>query len=236
MHRNLEEEFQGFSKLSRRDRLARLLKMGVLKPSDIDYLERGAVQGLALAESFIENPIGYFQLPMGVATNFNIDGRDVVIPMAVEETSIIAAASKTARWIRKKGHIRTQICGRTIIGQIQLPRVKDFPKLSRFLDSQRSSWIREVNEKVVPSMFRRGGGVEDIQLRKVERQGEDCSMGVFHVFFNPCDAMGANGINQVCEYLKKPIEDISGDKVNMCILSNLVDSRLTVCPSGGSWS
>lgn len=97
MIRDVTELFKGFSKLSREERFGRLLEMGALNREDIEFLRGGGVKGIDLAEKFIENVIGYFQIPLGIATNFRIDGRDYVIPMAVEETSIIAAASKTAK-------------------------------------------------------------------------------------------------------------------------------------------
>ena len=223
----IEKLFNGFSKLNRDQRFQRLLEMGVLNKSDIDFLRSGGVQDISLADNFIENSIGYFQMPLGVATNFRIDGQDKVIPMAVEETSIIAAASKTARWIRQCGEITTELDGENIIGQIQIARVKDFQGLTALLKNHKVQWIAEANEKVASTMHKRGGGVVDIQLRKVGREDGE-TMAVFHVFFNACDAMGANMINQVCEFLKNPIEELSGELVSMCILSNLVDSKLTV--------
>ncbi len=224
---DIKEMFKGFSKLNRDQRFQRLLEVGALTKADIDYLNAGGVHGLELADNFIENSIGYFQMPLGVATNFVVDGVPRVIPMAVEETSIIAAASKTARWIGQNGKISTKTVGETIIGQIQIARVKNFEKLKTILQENKKAWIQDVNEQVAASMVKRGGGVEDIELRAVERDDDD-KMAVFHVYFNPCDAMGANMINQVCEYLKKPIQDVSGETVTMCILSNLVDSKLTI--------
>ncbi len=223
----IDQFFKGFSKLQRDQRFERLLAMGALSKADIDYLKAGGVHDLALADNFIENSIGYFQLPLGVATNFKIDGVNRVIPMAVEETSIIAAASKTARWVNQCGSINTETEGETIIGQIQIARVANFQALEELLSENKTQWMAQVNEQVAASMVKRGGGVEDIQLRKVQGV-DDHDMAVFHVLFNPCDAMGANMINQVCEYLKGPIEALSGEKVTMCILSNLVDSKLTV--------
>ena len=95
--------FQGFSKLDREERLQRLLEAGALSTDDVRFLRMGSPVSVDLAEKFIENVLGFFQLPLGVATNFVIDGKAYVIPMAVEETSIIAAASKTAKWIREFG-------------------------------------------------------------------------------------------------------------------------------------
>lgn len=218
--------FKGFSKLKLSQRYQRLLDAGVVDAQDVSFLKKGGLDSIELADNFIENSIGYFQLPMGVATNFQIDGKDYVIPMAVEETSIIAAASKTARWIRENGEITTEMIGNTIIGQIQIAQVKDYSRLKKTVAEYRLAWIEELNRIVAHGMVQRGGGVKDIYLRLIERP-DGGQMAVLHVQLDPCDAMGANIINQVCEYLAAPIEDVTGEKVTMKILSNLVDTRLT---------
>lgn len=229
MNDKMMELFQGFSKLSRDERFARLQEMGVLSTEDIKYLKNGGLKDVNLAEKFIENVVGYFQVPMGVATNFVIDNQAYVIPMAVEETSIIAAASKTAKWIREHGTIRTEMLGKNIIGQIQVAKVSDYEKFERLILENKARFIEESNREVAFGLVRRGGGVENITVRKVPRgeSPEDGSMAVIHVEADACDAMGANIMNQVCEFLKPSIEELTGEKVNMCILSNLVDTRLT---------
>lgn len=223
---DLEQIFKGFSKLKLPQRFQRLLDAGVVDAQDISFLKKGGIESIDLADNFIENSIGYFQLPLGVATNFKIDGQDYVIPMAVEETSIIAAASKTARWVRENGEISTEVIGNTIIGQIQIAQVKDFERLKKSIAEYRLAWIEELNRVVAAGMVQRGGGVRDLYLRSIERP-DGQMMAVLHVQLDPCDAMGANIINQVCEYLAVPIEDVTGEKVTMKILSNLVDTRLT---------
>ena len=124
--KKLADVFKGFSKHNYQERLNLLKDVQVLSEQDINYLKNGGLQNIDLAEKFVENVIGYFQLPLGVATNFNINGNDYIIPMAVEETSIIAAASKTAKWVRENGAIKTEIIGLDIIGQIQFAKVHDF--------------------------------------------------------------------------------------------------------------
>lgn len=226
MARTLSDIFKGFSKLTRRERLQALEETGVLESRDVDYLEKGGLKDIALGEKFIENVIGYFQVPLGVATNFRIDGKDYVIPMAVEETSIVAAASKTAKWIRDQGEITTEVVGAEIIGQIQCALIQDFVAFEKALLSQKNYMIELANREVAFGLVRRGGGVMDITVRRVPR-GDGRDMAVVHVMMNPCDAMGANIINQVCEFLKEPIEQFTGEKVTMCILSNLVDTKIT---------
>jgi hydroxymethylglutaryl-CoA reductase len=218
--------FQGFSKLDRHERLQRLMEMGALNREDVAFLRAGAPVPMELAEKFIENVLGFFQMPLGVATNFEIDGKPYAIPMAVEETSIIAAASKTAKWVREHGSIRTETLGREIIGQIQIAKVKDYAQLVELVKARESEWVAAANQDVAAGLVRRGGGVKRMEVRRVDR-GDGGSMAVIHVFADPCDAMGANIINQVCEFLKGPIEATTGESVTMCILSNLVDSRLT---------
>ncbi|NJL24610.1 MAG: hydroxymethylglutaryl-CoA reductase, degradative, partial [Calothrix sp. SM1_5_4] len=133
------ELFQGFSKLGREERFQRLLEMGALGIEDVRFLKGGAQVPLELAEKFIENVLGYFQMPLGVATNFEIDGKAYVIPMAVEETSIIAAASKTAKWVKEHGRITTEMIGREIIGQIQIAKVRDYPRLLKLVKENENS-------------------------------------------------------------------------------------------------
>ncbi|MDP1603045.1 MAG: hydroxymethylglutaryl-CoA reductase, degradative [Legionella sp.] len=218
--------FQGFSRLDRTERFQRLLQLGALTPEDLDYLRGGCVQDTALADKLIENVIGYFQLPLGVATNFCIDGRDYVIPLAVEETSIIAALSKTAKWIRQQGEINTWVTGECILGQIQLAKVTDFERFSTIFAANKQFLIEKANEDVAVNMVKRGGGVVDLHLRRLPRE-DGGTMAVIHLTMNSCDAMGANIINQVLEYLKAPLENLTGEQVTMCILSNLNDQKLT---------
>lgn len=224
--RNLAVAFAGFSKLAREERLEALLAMGALQPGDIEYLRSGGLKDTSFAESFIENAIGYLEIPLGVATNFRIDGRDYAVPMAVEETSIIAAASKTARWVRDCGSIATGTRGEHIIGQIQCADVVDWDRFHSRLSAQKAHLIALANRQPAASLARRGGGVNDLQVRAVRRP-EGGAMGVVHILLDPRDAMGANIVNQVCEFLRPHVEECTGEKVTMCILSNLVDTKLT---------
>lgn len=222
-----QANFEGFSKLSLEERMEALVEMGVLSQAECEYLVSGGLKSLKLGEKFIENVIGYFQLPLGVATHFRINGRDHVIPMAVEETSIVAAASKTAKWVKEHGEITTSVEGDQIIGQLQIARLQSRrEEFAARVEQYRSAWVQELNEKVAFGMLRRGGGVSHIHCRFLDRPDGD-SMAVLHVHMNPVDAMGANVINQVCEYLKNPVQKATGETVTMCILSNLVDTKLT---------
>ena len=189
-------ELKGFSKLSYAERLNKLLALGILSPKEIEFLIQGGLQDVGLGEKLIENVIGYFQLPLGVATNFRIDNKDYIIPMAVEETSIVAAASKTAKWVRENGTIVTAVVGTDIVGQIQLAKVVDFERFYKLVTSKKHEFIQSANSEVAFGLVRRGGGVTGLEIRRILRpDGQD--MAVLHIYMNPVDAMGANIINQV---------------------------------------
>lgn len=224
MQRQLTE---GFHRLSRAERVRRVQTLCELSDQDVAVLSGQTPVSFDIAEHLIENVVGYFSMPLGVATNFTIDGRDLLIPMAVEETSIIAAASATAKWIRREGSIRTYSKGSLIIGQVQLPQVKNISFARRVLHEKRDLLMGLANA-CIPGLVNRGGGVRDLAIREVPRPSEDGTMLVIHILCDPCDAMGANLINQVCEALKPRIEELTHERVGLCILSNLVDSKLAV--------
>lgn len=225
---------EGFHRLSQTERLRRLQQFCDLSDDDLSVLSGKTPLPPEVSEHLIENVVGYFPIPLGLATNFTIDGRDFLIPMAVEETSIIAAASATAKWIRREGSIRTYSKGSLIIGQVQLPHVKNVARVRSILHEKRDLLIGLANA-CIPGLVSRGGGVRDIAIREVPRSGPGSDPGtgsgmmlVLHVLCDPCDAMGANLINQVCEALKPRVEEITGEQVGLCILSNLVDTKLVV--------
>lgn len=227
LNSNAEALFKGFSKLDRTERLNRLVAMGALTPEDVRYLNVSIDPTITeLAENFVENVIGCFPLPLGIAAHFKIDQQDYVIPMAVEETSIIAAASRTAKWIREAGDISTETIGSNIIGQIQIAKVKDFEKFKAIIEREQNNLISTANKTIAAGLVARGGGVDALTVRKIPRT-DNHHMAVIHVLLNPCDAMGANVVSQVCEFLKEPIQQLTGETVSMCILSNLTDTKLT---------
>lgn len=216
----------GFSKLDRDKRIRKLIELKLINNEDAAHLRSKNKLSFSLAENLIENVIGYFQMPLGVAVNFVIDSQEYVIPMVVEETSVIAAASKTAKWIKDSGEIITENISNIAIGQIQLPRVKNFNSFKKQIEACKHILIADVNKKVASSMVKRGGGVKDLVVRRIARK-DHYDMSVIHVLVETCDSMGANLINQICEYLKSPIETLTDESVNLCILSNLSDTKLT---------
>ena len=227
MENSFLESLKGFSKLNHLERLNKLKELSFLSSEDISYLKSGGIPKIDLAEDLIENVLGYFNLPLGVAVNFIIDKEPYVIPLAVEETSIIAAGSKTARWVCQNGSIETETVSCLSIGQIQISKVSDFKHLDLTIKEKFPLWKEEVEEGVLRSMVKRGGGLKSYELRSLKRPGEDGLMAVLHLHIETCDAMGANLINQVCEYLKPLIEKETNEQVSLCILSNLADRRIT---------
>lgn len=217
--------FEGFSKLNRKQRFDRLLELGYLDREDVRLLKLSSFIQPDLAEKFIENSLGYFPMPFGVATNFNIDGKEFPIPMVVEETSIIAAASKTAKWVKSAGGIRTSMLGHLGIGQIQFAKLKNPKQFEELITAKFDEIIKMANKVPAYGLVKRGGGVKNLRVRLLDRP-DGLKMGVVHVEVKTCDAMGANIINQICEYLSEPLEQITSEKVTMCILSNLTDTRL----------
>ena len=127
------KKLKNFSKLDYENRLNKLAELGFLSKKDIQYLKSGKLfknsgADIEFAQSLIENVLGYFHLPLGLAVNFIINKKDYVLPLAVEETSIIAAASKTAKWVCQNGEITTETLGTLSTGQIQIPKVCDKEK------------------------------------------------------------------------------------------------------------
>jgi len=222
-----DELLKGFYKLTREERLEKVQKICHLTQDEKNILSGELPVSCELAEHFIENVIGYFPLPLGVATYFQIDGNDLLIPMAVEETSIIAAVSSTAKWVKTSGTIKTHMKGNLIIGQIQFPFIEDVSRLKEIIKNNRSKIIQLANQFVL-GLVNRGGGIRDLSVREIQRPDTNAKMVVLHVYCDPCEAMGANLINQVCEGLKPILEDMTGEKIGLCILSNLVDSKLAV--------
>ena len=234
------EEIQGFSKLNRQQRHQKLLDWGLLSPEDINHLKQDSPVPCNLAEHFIENVIGFFQIPLGVVPYFVIDGKSYIVPMAVEETSIIAAASKTAKWVRENGSITTKCLGHGVIGQMQISKIKNINNLKRLLKKHKAELLKKANQLTL-RLQQRGGGFYDIVLRTIPRktnskqglqQGlhqsleqDEALMGVIHLYADTKDAMGANIMNQVCEGLKPYVEKITGEKITMCIVSNLSDTK-----------
>ena len=209
----------GFYRLSldqRRRLAAELLDM------PLDQLE-GALQhgGLASdqADKLVENVVGTYTLPLALALNVRLNGRDHLVPMAIEEPSVVAAASNAAKMIRLGGGFVGEADPPLMIGQIQLDGVDDPAKAERRLLEHRAE-LMQLGDRAVPTLVGHGGGVRSIEVRDL---GD--GMVVVHVLVDCCDAMGANLVNTVAEQLAASVAKLIGGRMGLRILSNLSDRR-----------
>jgi hydroxymethylglutaryl-CoA reductase len=195
-----------------------------LDQSDQEALTTGL--SLEQAAGMIENVIGGYRLPLGVATNFLINGREVLIPMVIEEPSVVAACSFAAKLVRDGGGFTTSSDEPIMIGQIQVLDVENVYAAAGKVWEHRDELIALAND-LTSSIVRRGGGVLEIELRPFPATGhaQMPSMLVIHLLMDTRDAMGANAVNSVCESLAPRIEQITGGRTHLRILSNLTDRR-----------
>jgi len=206
------------------ERIDRIVQWAKLTEEEAAIL-RG-VEGLDLtrADQMIENVVGLHGLPLGIAVNFVVNGRDVLVPMVVEEPSVVAGASFAAKLARAGGGFRATTTAPEMIGQLQVLDVAD-PWSARFdLLAVREELLVLANE-TDPVIVDLGGGARDLEVRVLE-QTPVGPMLVVHLIFDCRDAMGANAVNTACETLAPRIEQITGGRVGLRILSNLADNRL----------
>jgi len=211
-----------FYQLGIEERLKIVSEFAGLTEEEREMLLRGGLD-LATANRMIENVIGIFQLPLGIAVNFLIDGKDYLIPMAIEEPSVVAAASNAARWARDGGGIETWSSEQIMIGQIQLVGVRN-PYAAKFeIIKRRDELIKIANEKD-PVLVGLGGGAKDIDARVVQTIAGP--MVIAHLYVDVKDAMGANAVNTMAEAVAPHLASITGGRFRLRIISNLADRRL----------
>lgn len=216
-------KYSGFYKLSTADRLEEVADFAALTEDEKEMLRRDGALSLKEADRMIENAIGIMPIPLGVAVNFCINGKDYLIPMATEEPSVIAAASNMARICRGNGGFQTSNTGAMMIAQIQAVNVSDVHAARLRILENRKRLIEIANAKD-PFLIQVGGGMKDLEVRVVETAlGK---MVVTHILVDTKDAMGANTVNTMAEALAPLIEELTGGKVYLRILSNLADQRL----------
>jgi hydroxymethylglutaryl-CoA reductase len=211
----------GFYMLSPEERLKLAAERAALGQEEISWLQTGLL--LDQADKMVENVIGMIQVPLGIATNFEIDGREVLIPMATEEPSVIAAASNGARMARSGGGFQTSSSGPVMRAQIQATGVADPFGARHNILLHKEELMAAANEKD-PMLVKYGGGVKDIEVYVIDsRVGP---MVVSHLIVDCRDAMGANAVNTMAEALAPRIEQLTGGRVFLRIISNLADLRL----------
>ncbi len=177
-----------------------------------------------LADAMVENAIGVFGLPLGIAQHFVVNGRAVLVPMAIEEPSVIASASFMAKLAQASGGFKAHMTSQEMIGQLQVLDLPDPYAAATLLHEHKAELLSLVNQNA-PRLVDRGGGARDIETRIIE----DSPIGPFlvvHLVLDTRDAMGANAINSALEQLAEPAAELTGGRVHLKILSNLADRRL----------
>lgn len=224
MHEAGGSRIEGFYKMERHERLRRLVEHSGLDLSEVVALAEPSPLSFEAANHMIENAVGVIGLPLGIALNFTINGRDRLIPMAVEEPSVVAASSSAARLIRDAGGFHAEADPSRMIAQIQLLRVPDIEAATRRITAATPQLLAAAND-VHPNMVKRGGGALAIEVRHLP----DTAVGpmlVVHLIVDVGDAMGANAVNTQAEALSPTIEELTGGTARLRILSNLADQRL----------
>jgi len=215
----------GFYKLSFKKRLKVLEGFAGLNKEEIKILSNRGALG-EIGERMIENVVGTMPLPLGIATNFLINGKDYLIPMAIDEPSVVAAASNAAKMAREKGGFETSSTEPIMIGQIQVTNIPDsLMAKSKILENKKK--ILEIANKKDPLLLKLGGGAKDIEVREINRMRiEEGKMIILHLLVNVKDAMGANVVNTMTEAVSPWLEKITGGKTLLRIVSNLATHRL----------
>jgi hydroxymethylglutaryl-CoA reductase len=217
----------GFHKLPMEERLGQIGRMFRLSEQELSQLRGDASLVPELANTMIENAVGTFSLPLGLGLNLHVNGRDYIVPMAVEEPSVVAAVSFAAKIVREAGGFTAESDDSTMIAQVQVSRYGDATTATeKILDAKEQ--ILALANSFHPQMVRRGGGAKDVEVRVLPApegpRGEP--LLIVHVLIDTQEAMGANLINTVAEGIAPQIEHITGGKVYLRILSNLADRRL----------
>jgi len=218
--------FPGFFKLTVAERIKAILGSGWIDENDYQNLLDGNHQlDLNVADKMIENVVGVMGLPMGIGLNFLINNKEYIIPLVVEEPSIVAALSSAAKIFRDHGGIEAESDESLLIGQVQVMEVPDLEAARNEILLNKDKLIAEINQ-LHPNMVKRGGGVKNLEIRILEATDETRPMLVVHLLVDTCDAMGANIVNTMCEEAAPVIEDLSGGRVFLRILSNLTDRSM----------
>jgi len=220
----LSSRLAGFYDLPLEKRIERVAQWAALTQDETATLRGASGLDLARANLMIENAVGLYGLPLGIATNFVVNGRDVLVPMAIEEPSVVAGASFAAKLARAGGGFRAITTPPEMIGQIQVLDVAE-PWSARFDLLAAREELLALADASDPVIVNAGGGARDLQVRVFEHTPAG-PMLVVHLVFDCRDAMGANAVNTACETLAPRVEQITGGRVLLRILSNLAERRL----------
>jgi len=214
----------GFYKLSPEERLRFVKEFADLTDEEAATLHSMRTLSLDKADKMIENVVGGISQPLGIAVNFLIDGKDYLVPMAIEEPSVVAAASKAAAIARKKGGFRTKYSGSIMRAQIQVVDV-DVKKAAKAVMKEKKSIMKKAAEQS-PTLLSIGGGPKDLKTRAIKTPSG--SMLIVELYVDCKDAMGANAVNTMAEAIAPIIEKATKGNVLLRILSNLATERIAL--------
>jgi hydroxymethylglutaryl-CoA reductase len=216
-------QISGFYKLTPKERIQLVKDFADLTDQEIDVLRSTGALEMELADRMIENVVGTFPLPLGIAMNFLINGKDYMIPMAIEEPSVVAAATYAAKMAREKGGFFTSSTDPVMIGQIQAVDILDpFAAKIKILTTK-NEILKKANE-MDPLLVSVGGGAKDLHVKVIDTKSGPMVITELHVDCR--DAMGANAVNTMAEAVAPMIERLTGGRVYLRIISNLAVKRL----------
>lgn len=218
-----EGKWSGFYKKTVEERRKAIAEAAGLTDEEVAIISKDGPLALDVANAMSENVIGTVGLPLSVALNFLVDGKEVIVPMAVEEPSVVAAASYAAKLARPSGGFRTEYTGSIMIGQIQVVGIKEAEKAVEKIGKDAERLIKTANSHA-EHLTRYGGGVRGMQARKLKTARGD--MLIVELLVDVQDAMGANAVNTVLEKMTSEIISVTGGEKRLRILSNLAVHRL----------
>jgi|GEM_PF-19878 len=220
-------ELPGFYKLPLEARREHIGQLSGLDSRELLALAGDAGLSAAQADQMVENALGVFGMPLGVCANLRVNGRDYLVPMAVEEPSVIAASSNAAKMIRAGGGVTSRVSEPLMVGQIQVLEVPDIDAAREAVLGAKASLL-ELADSNHASLVGAGGGARDVEVRVLEKKNEQDPLGtmfIVELIVDVRDAMGANAINSMCERLAPRIAELTGGRVLLRILTNLNDRR-----------
>lgn len=221
--KELRSDISGFYKLSLEERQQKISQILNLSKEEVYILKNLGYFSSGQIDTLIENVIGSYQLPFGLAFNFKINNRDYIIPMVIEEPSVVAAASNAAKFARKYGGFTSENVKSIMISQIQITQIDNTDYVKNQILDHKDKILRIANEQD-PLLNELGGGALDLELRELNtRKGK---MLIIHLLVNVLDAMGANVVNTMAEAVSPFIEEITNGKIYLRILSNLATHRI----------
>ncbi len=216
-------QISGFYKLTPKDRIQLVKDFADLTDKEIDVLRSTGALEIELADRMIENVVGTFPLPLGIAMNFLINKKDYMIPMAIEEPSVVAAATYAAKMAREKGGFFTSSTEPIMIGQIQAVDIPDPFAAKMKILTRKNEILTKANE-MDPLLVSVGGGAKDLHVKVIDTKSGPMVITELHVDCR--DAMGANAVNTMAEAIAPMIERLTGGRVYLRIISNLAVKRL----------